>query len=211
MVGFNRRFSRAARAVAEFLASSPGPKTLHYRFNAGRVPAGHWTEDPEVGGGRFVGEACHALELTCFLLQAQITRVFAEAVARGGGLAEDETSMIARLDDGSVATILYSSNGDRGMPKERIEVLGGGRFAVIDDFDSVTLSVDGRARMRKLSARDKGHSGAVDAFLGAARAGGPPPIAYGTLLNVSWATLAAMESLRTGVPVEVRTYRSVAG
>jgi predicted dehydrogenase len=210
MVDFNRRFSASARMVSEFFATVSGPRTLQYRFNAGAVPAEHWTQDPEIGGGRLVGEACHALDLTCFLLDAQITRVFAECATRAGGIAEDESVVILRMDDGSVATLMYSVGGDRGLPKERIEVLGGGRMAVIDDFDSVTLSAEGRSQIRK-SAREKGHAAAVDAFLSAVRTGGPPPIPHGTLLNVSWATLAMVESLHTGLPVEVETYRPVEG
>ena len=211
MVDFNRRFSPAARAVSAFFGAISGPRTLQYRFNAGMVPADHWTQDPGVGGGRLVGEACHALDLTSFLLGSQITRVFAECVTRAGGIAEDESVVVLRLENGSVATLTYSAGGDRGLPKERIEVLGGGRMAVIDDFDRVTLSSDGRARTSRTGTREKGHAEAVDAFLDAVRAGGPPPIPYESLLNVSWATLAMVESLRTGLPVEVRTYRLVAG
>jgi predicted dehydrogenase len=210
-VDFNRRFSPAARSVADFFAGTTGPKAVQYRFNAGPVPGDHWTQDAELGGGRLVGEACHALDLICFLLGAQITRVFAECVVRPGGVSEDESVVALRLDDGSVASLLYAAGGDNGVPKERVEVLGGGRMAVIDDFEAVTLSTSGRARTRRGSARDKGHTSALEAFLGAMRRGGPPPIPYPDLLNVSWATLAMVESLRTGVPVEVRTYRSVEG
>jgi len=37
----------------------------------------------------------------------------------------------------------------------------------------------------------------------AVRSGGAPPIPYAELLNVSWAALAAVESLRCGAPVVV--------
>ncbi len=47
MVGFNRCF--APQGVK-------GPKSLVMTVNAGAIPAGHWTQDPEVGGGRIVGE-----------------------------------------------------------------------------------------------------------------------------------------------------------
>jgi predicted dehydrogenase/threonine dehydrogenase-like Zn-dependent dehydrogenase len=206
-VGFNRRFSPAAMLVREFFSAINAPATLAYRFNAGAIPQDHWTQDLAVGGGRLVGEACHALDLASFLLGGQIRRVFAESIAPGGGrgAADDQTVIVARFDNGSVASIGYFAGGDKGLAKERIELFGSGRAAVIDDFKAVTLSKDGRARSHKISRRDKGHSAEIEAFFSAVRRGGPPPIPYSSLLNVSWASLAVMESLRTGFPVDVQT------
>ena len=31
--------------------------------NAGEIPADHWTQDAEVGGGRIIGEACHMVDV----------------------------------------------------------------------------------------------------------------------------------------------------
>ena len=207
-VGFNRRFSPAAHLVSELFAPVKAPATLAYTFNAGPVPADHWTQDLATGGGRLVGEACHALDLACFLLGGQITRVFAESVAPGGaaGTADDQTVIVARFDNGSVASIGYFAGGHKGFPKERIEIFGGGRVAVIDDFKTVLLSREGRTKTHKISGRDKGHQAELNAFINAVRRGGPPPIPYSALLNVSWAALGAMESLRTGLPVPVQTF-----
>jgi predicted dehydrogenase/threonine dehydrogenase-like Zn-dependent dehydrogenase len=205
-VGFNRRFSPAAQMVREFFSSLSAPVTLTYRFNAGAIPAQHWTQDLSIGGGRLVGEACHALDLACFLVGGQIMRVFAESVEPGGaaGSGDDQTTIIARMDNGSVASIGYFAGGDKGFPKERIEIFGGGRVGVIDDFKAVILSKEGRIRTHKFSRRDKGHDAEIAAFFSAVRSGGPPPIPYHSLLNVSWAALAIMESLRTGLPVSVK-------
>lgn len=40
--------------------------------NAGAIPADHWTQNPEVGGGRVIGEACHFIDLLRFLAAAPI-------------------------------------------------------------------------------------------------------------------------------------------
>ena len=207
-VGFNRRFSPAAHLVSEFFAPVKAPATLTYTFSAGAIAADHWTQDLSTGGGRLVGEACHALDLACFLLGSQITRVFAESVAPGGtaGAGDDQTIIVARFRNGSVASIGYFAGGDKGFPKERIELFGGGRVAVIDDFKTVLLSSEGRTKTHKISGRDKGHQAELNAFINAVRRGGPPPIPYGALLNVSWAALAVMESLRTGLPVPVQIF-----
>jgi predicted dehydrogenase len=204
MLGFNRRFAPAARVVREFMAAVPGPKTLSYRLNAGPIPADHWTQDPEVGGGRILGEACHAIDLSSFLVGSPVVRVHAEAVAPGGaaGSGEDQAFLLLRFADGSVASVGYLAGGDKSFPKERIEVFGGGRIAVLDDFHSVTTVAGGKARTRKMD-RDKGHAAEVAAFVEAVQKGEPAPVPAAASLNASRAALACMESLRTGVPVAV--------
>ncbi|HYH47603.1 MAG TPA: bi-domain-containing oxidoreductase, partial [Thermoanaerobaculia bacterium] len=197
-VGFNRRFSRAARQVAEFFAGVEGPRSVVYRFAAGPVPADHWVRDPEVGGGRLVGEACHALDTVRFLVGSPIVRIHAEASPGG----DDRAAMTLRFADGSVATVGYFAGGDPAFPKERIEVQGGGRTAVIDDFARLDLARGGKVKTVRLP-RDKGHAAELAAFFESVRRGGKPPIAYGELLNVSRAALAARTSIAIGLPVEV--------
>jgi predicted dehydrogenase len=43
--------------------------------NAGAIPRAHWTQDPEKGGGRIVGEACHFVDLLRHLAGAPIVGV----------------------------------------------------------------------------------------------------------------------------------------
>ena len=204
-VGFNRRFSPAARAAREHFRDVQEPVTAIYRFNAGDLPPGHWAQDPEVGGGRVVGEACHAADLLTFLAGSPITRVHAEPVSGGRALrvTSDRCALTLRHADGAVSTLLYTAGGDRAAPKERVELFGGGRVAVIDDFRRVELSCGGRRTSRSWRGQAKGHREGVAAFLDAARAGGPPPIPVGELVATSRAMIAAMESMRTGLPVDL--------
>ena len=85
-VGYNRRYAPLALAVRDALAATPGPRAALYRVNAGAVPAGHWTLDPAVGGGRIVGEACHMLDLLAFWLGPELVdcRRDAASAARAG-------------------------------------------------------------------------------------------------------------------------------
>jgi predicted dehydrogenase/threonine dehydrogenase-like Zn-dependent dehydrogenase len=204
-VGFNRRFSAAARAVREHFARVEGPVTAVYRFNAGDIPPEHWTQDEAVGGGRIVGEACHAADLLTFLLGSPPVRVFAESVSAGQALrvAGDRCAVTMRHANGSVSTLLYAAGGDRAAPKERVELFGSGRVAVIDDFHRVELFHGGRRTVRSFRGQSKGHREGVDAFLAAARACGPPPIPYSELLATSRAMIAAVASARTGGPVDL--------
>jgi hypothetical protein len=67
MVGFNRRFAPQVQRVKKLLAGAGGPKAFVMTVNAGAIPAEHWTQDREIGGGRVVGEACHFIDLLRFL------------------------------------------------------------------------------------------------------------------------------------------------
>jgi predicted dehydrogenase len=199
-VGFNRRFAPMAQRMKRFFEPHPGRLVLSCRINAGRLPEGHWLLDPEQGG-RLVGEACHFVDLLAFLAGSLPVEVRAEGIDRdpqGGALIQ------LQFADGSRGTIAYLSNGDPGIPKERVEVFGGGRAAVLDDFRRLELASGGRRRvLRSRWKQDKGHAGLWSAFVDAVQRGGQPPIPFADLLAVTQATLAAMQSLQSGEAVRL--------
>jgi predicted dehydrogenase/threonine dehydrogenase-like Zn-dependent dehydrogenase len=205
MVGFNRRFSPAATAAKGFFATVQEPLTVAIRFNAGALPQEHWTQNEAVGGGRIIGEACHALDLATFLTGSPPVRVFAESVGgpQAPAITDDQCFITMRHANGSVSSVAYLAGGDKSFPKERVEVLGGGRLAVIDDFQEVVTSVDGRRKTIRGWRQDKGHAAEVAAFTKALTEGGPAPISWEELRGVSLAAILAVRSLREGAPLEV--------
>jgi polar amino acid transport system substrate-binding protein len=189
-----------ALMVARSLADRHGPLVLHYRAAAGVLPPDHWTRDPAVGGGRIIGEGCHFIDLLTFLAGAVPVRVHAI-----GDVARDD--IVASIDfaDGSVGTMTYAASGDRALGKERLEVLGPGRAAVLDDYRRTTLVRHGRRTVRRdWWSQDKGHRAQWNAFLAATR-GGAPMLTLRDMAATTLATFAIMESLATGaaVPVDV--------
>ena len=80
--------------VREFFSDVRSPLTISYRFNAGPIPDDHWTQDPIVGGGRIIGEACHAVDL-CTFFAGKPVRIFAESVA-GEGITDDQVHISIR-------------------------------------------------------------------------------------------------------------------
>jgi predicted dehydrogenase len=212
-VGFNRRFSLAAVSVKNFFAAVRAPLTVSIRFNAGYLPAEHWAQHEEIGGGRIIGEACHAIDLATFLVGSPPVRVFAEAI--GGSQAplitEDQCFITLRHANGSISNVAYLAGGDAAFPKERVEVLGGQRLAVIDDFREVTLSVGGKQTRQRWKQQDKGHQAEIAAFAAALAQGGPPPIAWDELRAVSLASILAVRSLHEGVPLPLDTPVPLAG
>ncbi|HMX21073.1 MAG TPA: bi-domain-containing oxidoreductase [Anaerolineales bacterium] len=201
--GFNRRFSPLARSLKSQLESLQEPKHLHYRVNAGFIPANHWTQDEAIGGGRIIGEACHFIDTLTFLVGALPVKVSAQALPNNGKYREDNVSMTFTFADGSIGVVDYLANGDKSMPKERLEVFCGGMVAVLDDYVSLSVVKDGKRKEEK-GAQDKGWRGEMAAFAEAVQGKGEAPIPYGQIIAVTKSTFAAVESIRSGNPVEIK-------
>lgn len=203
-VGFNRRFSPLSRKAAAFFAGRRTPLSISYRVNAGHIPLTHWTQDPVEGGGRIIGEVCHFVDLMQYLTGSRVERVFAEAVRSDNRnvVEEDSVFITLRFTDGSNGSIAYLAEGDKAMPKERIEIFGEGKVFVIDDFRSATSFVNGRQETDRLRNQDKGQADEVRAVCDAVRAGAPSPIALDDLATTTRATFRIRESLRTGQAIE---------
>ncbi len=205
-VGFNRRFAPAPVAARDFLAGAAGPRLLLCRVNAGALPADHWTLDPEIGGGRILGEACHFVDLLSFLVGERPARVQAAAGRKSGAArdvrAVEDVAVSIEFSGGSAASLVYSSGGDSSVAKEYVEVTAGGRHVVIDDFRSVTLAHRGRSKRRNIRPQDKGQEAMLAAEIDAVRSGGKPPIPFAEILDSTLATLAILEALRAGRAVE---------
>jgi len=200
MVGYNRRFSDPIRTVHDFFAKRTEPLAATYRINAGFMPRTNWYQDP-VQGGRVIGEIGHFIDTIQFLTDAVPTVVYASGVAdRAARYGDDNVQISLTMSDGSSGQITYVANGASAMPKERIEVFGGGKSAILDDFRTVTL-YDGRNTKRKSFSGDKGHGAEMKAMVDAL-AGSKMPIELNSLVATSRASFALIESLRSGQPVE---------
>jgi polar amino acid transport system substrate-binding protein len=192
LVGFNRRFAPLAVALRAALAGR-GPIVATYRVNAGALPPGHWLNDPQVGGGRIIGEGCHFIDFLSYLTgDAGIASVEARCAGRPAGPAEDVSIQLG-FDDGSIAQILYTAKGDAALGKERIEAHAGGASAVLDDFRELEVLSGGKRR--KDRSGGKGHKEELDALLAAVRAGGPSPIPLASILATTRATFRVHEAI----------------
>ncbi len=87
MVGFNRRFSPHVQKVKSLLEPVHEPKSFIMTVNAGMIPPEHGTQNPAVGGGRIIGEACHFIDLLRFLADSPILSVQALMIGPAAGMA----------------------------------------------------------------------------------------------------------------------------
>jgi polar amino acid transport system substrate-binding protein len=205
MVGFNRRFSPAALHAKDFFSERQTPLSILYRVNAGRIAKDSWIQDPTEGGGRIVGEVCHFIDLMQYLTGSLTTRVFAESVAsRDSRVTDDDSIFITlRFADGSNGTIAYLAEGDKALEKERVEIFGGGRSCVIDDFLRVSMFAGGRETSKKSIGQDKGQADEIRAVCEFVKNGGGAPISLDDLVATTRATFRILDSLRTGQPQDV--------
>ena len=182
MVGFNRRFSPHVQKMKQLLAGTTGPKSFIMTVNAGAVPADHWTQDPEKGGGRIIGEVCHFIDLLRFLSESPIdscSRVTMKAST------EDTVAINLKFADGSIGTIHYFANGSKSYPKERVEVFAAGRVLKLDNYRTLTgFGWPGFKRARSWR-QDKGQNACANAFVKAITGDGFSPIPIDELFEVS--------------------------
>lgn len=202
-VGFNRRFAPLIQNLKSHIAHRNEAIHAHYRVNAGFIQSNHWTQDPAIGGGRIIGEACHFIDVLTFLVGAPPVAVTAHALPNNGKYSDDNVSMTFTFADGSIGIVDYLANGDKSMPKERLEVFCDGMVAVLDDYVSLTTVKDGRKKVES-GAQDKGWKGEMAAFAEAIKSGGEAPIPYEQLIGVTKSTFAAVESIRSRNPVEIK-------
>jgi predicted dehydrogenase len=183
MVGFNRRFAPLLLDLRQQLSRLPGPRAFVYTCNAGAIPAEHWTQDPERGGGRLLGEACHFVDLLRHLAGSPIEQLQLLAAADSKP-CPDTLTLSLRFADGSIGTVHYLANGSKAFPKERLEVFAAGRVLRLDNYRTLKAWGIPGFRTRRRLAQDKGQLACCSAFLEAIRSGGPAPIPAAELLEV---------------------------
>jgi len=198
MLGFNRRYSPQIKKMKSLLDTVNGPKSFIMTMNAGSIPADHWTQDAEVGGGRIIGEACHFIDLMRYLVGCDIVSVQARCMGRSESeeFVEDKAAIILGFDDGSFGTIHYYANGAASFPKERIEVFAGGRTLQLDNFRK--LKGYGWPGFKKMNLwrQNKGQVSCVEAFLKSIKDGSDSPIPIEEVIEVARVSIEVAEMLR---------------
>jgi predicted dehydrogenase/threonine dehydrogenase-like Zn-dependent dehydrogenase len=212
MVGFNRRFAPLVKKMKFKITDRAEPLSIIYTINAGHIPASHWTQDMDIGGGRIIGEACHFIDLMRYLVGCPIVSVFSLAMGGAGeaGAHSDKMSINLEFEDGSHGAVHYFANGSKKFPKERVEVFSEGRVFQLDNFRKLNISGEKLIRrfrifnfIPKFYGQDKGHEAGFIAFLDSIRDGEDCPISFDEIENTMLATFAAVESAGTGMQEKI--------
>ncbi len=194
-VGYNRRFSPFAQDVKKQLGNSNNLINVIATMNAGDIPANHWTQNMNTGGGRIIGEACHLIDLITYLSGSLVESVVMNAMGQNPTDNTDNASILLKYKNGSTGTINYLANGNKGYSKERIEVYSQGKTLIIDNFKKSEYYGTKSSGMSR--SQDKGHFEQFRLFLDRLRNGGEAIIPIEEIINTSKVSLAAVESLKT--------------
>jgi predicted dehydrogenase len=193
MVGFNRRFAPHIVKMKSLLEVRKQHKSFIFTINAGSIPADHWAQDPEVGGGRIIGEACHFIDLMRFLSGSPIVEWSVQNM--GDDTLKDKVTINLSFKDNSFGSIHYLANGSKRFPKERVEVFCGGSIIQLDNFRKMNgYSWPGFKKMN-FRRQDKGHKAEVNAFIKAVKNGTPSPILFNELYEVSKVAIEVANSI----------------
>jgi predicted dehydrogenase len=198
MVGFNRRFAPQVLKMKALLEDVHEPKAIVMTINAGAIPPEHWTQDPLVGGGRIVGEACHFIDLLRYLTGSPIAGFQAASMSRVPGMrvVDDKAMITLRFEDGSIGTIHYLANGHKSFQKERVEVFAGGRILQLANYRKLRGFGWPRFSRMNLWRQNKGQQECTAAFVHAVEAGTETPVPFAEAVEVSRVAIQVAESLR---------------
>ena len=196
MVGFNRRFSPHSQKCRDLLKGRAAPIAINMLINAGEIPPDHWVHDPEVGGGRIIGEACHFIDLAVFLAGSPVRSVSAQRFGGSSLIRDDKMTISLGLVDGSIASVNYFANGSKSFPKESITVFSDNRVLTIDNFRRTTGYGFKNFSKLKTFRQEKGHRQQFEQLLQRVQGGGSWLIPWEELENVALASFAAVVAAR---------------
>lgn len=207
MVGFNRRFAPMVVELAQRFWNVPCPVVAHYRVHAGQLEQNSWYLDKSEGS-RFLGESGHFFDVLSYMTNSRPVSVMATTIRPEAATADDLENIVTvvRYENGSIGNMLYLTQGAAKVPKEYLEIFGGGLTGQMHNFESHTVFEGDRKKMIKTMRVDKGQKGEMGAFVRAAKAGSAMPIPVESLFDTTLITLAAIESARTGAEVVLADY-----
>jgi len=196
-VGYNRRFAPLVQEMKKQVGNVP--MSINYRINAGVIPKEVWVQDPAVGGGRILGEACHFIDTCTFLIGSLPESVFASCVTKADQSIpdEDNVSITIKYVNGSTAVINYYAFGNSQMSKEYIEIFAPDVAMQMDNFRELEIFKGGKSSKTKSSNQDKGFQGEFNE-LKKSVISGDLAISFEELYSTSKLTFKILESLRTG-------------
>ena len=166
VVGFNRRYSSLVRKIKTEMERLDGPFLITYRVIQDFTPLSKWVQDPTVGGGRIIAECGHFFDTFNFLIGESNPKVSVQCVHINAGSTVARDNFVATLtyQDGSVATLSYTTLGNRNVERERLEVFGQGKVMILNDFRNLTIYDQKGSTVIKASGQDKGHRTEFEEF-----------------------------------------------
>lgn len=205
MVGFNRRYSKHIQGIKKYFSRNTSPYMITYRINAGNIPKSHWINDPEVGGGRIIGEVCHFVDLIQYIIGAKPVEVYTQKATdkKNDIINEDNIISTITFEDGSIASVLYTSIGDKAYPKEKLEIFSNGVVVNSENFVKTTIWEKGKTKTIRTQGMDKGFNELYSNYIDYIKGKSEIPIPIDEILMNTLTTFKLKESLIKSLPVKI--------
>ena len=197
-IGFNRRFSEAIQFVKQKLIQNPA-NSISFRFSVPPLDKDHWTNIKEIGGGRVVGEAIHAIDLACYLFDSLPQSISSSAPIdkENNEVNENQVFINVNFANGAHASIQYLSETNKNLGKERIEVHGNGNSYIVEDFQLLRY-LEGNQDKSKVFSSGKGHKESLQIFLDYVKNNSENPFTWLELKSISRAGIYAQDYMNSG-------------
>ena len=197
-IGFNRRFSEATQFIKQKLIQNPA-NSISFRFSVPPLDKDHWTNIKEIGGGRVVGEAIHAIDLACYLFDSLPQSISSSAPIdkENNEVNENQVFINVNFANGSHASIQYFSETNQSLGKERIEVHGSGNSYIVEDFQLLRY-LEGNQDKSKVFSSGKGHKESLQIFLDYVKNNSENPFTWLELKSISRAGIYAQDYMNSG-------------
>ncbi|MCK4733302.1 MAG: bi-domain-containing oxidoreductase [Methanophagales archaeon] len=151
-IDFNRRFAPLAQRAKRIVEHRINPLMITYRINSAGMKKEHWINDPVEGGGAIIGEGCHFFDFCNWIVGRDPVQIYAETISSNDESMVDANNVIStiRYEDGSVASIIYTTMGNDLFSKERIEIFVDHGVIAIEDFkELIVTGLDGKGEKSK--------------------------------------------------------------
>lgn len=179
---------------------------MNYVINAGDIPPEHWAQNPDVGGGRIIGELCHFLDFLQFISNSKPNRVFAVSLKTDNKKFENDDSVhiCISYEDGSIGNITYHAVGDKSLPKEFFEVSADNKTVKMYNFYITELYKNGHKSKYHSKGQDKGFAQEYQQFFDSIINNTPSPISFESLYLTTLSTFIIIESIKTGLALSIK-------
>lgn len=164
-VDYNRSFAPFIQKIKWETVDHYSPLVASYRMNAGYLSPDHWVQR-ETGAGSVIGEACHILDLFCFLTAANPVAVSVEALRPNSDnlFPTDNFTAHISFSDGSICSLLYTSIGHTALGKERMELFFDSKSIVMDDYRKLRGYGTSHSFDETVVKKDTGHQTLITEF-----------------------------------------------
>ena len=198
-LGFNRRFSGASQFIKEKLNTYPA-NAINFRFSVPKLERDHWTNIKEIGGGRIVGEAIHAIDLGTYFFESlpQSISSYSPINKDSGEVYDNQVFININYTNGSHAAIQYFSDTNDNLSKERLEIHGNDNSFIVEDFKLMRYLI-GPDDKSKVFSDGKGHKQTIETFFSYVNNEIPNPYTWLEIKSVSLAGIYAQNYLNSGI------------